>query len=138
MNAKQQYYEAAVTLVIAARTEAGGKHGAGIGSGEEATTGYIYGGTVEAKAGVEAAGKGGNAFGSSDDEDAILEFHETNTHNNQTNYFKVSVGTSSSNLSPVNCQDRVNACWGNSYVKIEPCSSHNDSNGTCTWCGHTL
>ena len=118
----------------------GTDNGAGIGGGDDSKGAYvhIYGGTVEAKAGVEAAGKGGNAFGSSDDEDGTLEFHATNTHNNQTHYYKVSAGSSSNSLSPVNYQNQVSACWGNSYAKVEPCTSHNYSNGTCTWCGHTL
>ena len=117
----------------------GSDNGAGIGGGDDSKGAnvYIYGGTVEAKAGVEAAGKGGNAFGSSDDEDGTLEFHATNTHNSLTNYYKVSAGSSSNSLSPVNYQNQVNACWGNSYAKVEPCTSHNYEGNICTWCGYT-
>ena len=113
--------------------------GAGIGGGEDATGANvnIYGGTIEAKAGLQAAEKGGCAFGSENggNDRGTITFYET--YNSQTNYYKVSVGTSFSNLSPVNYQDRIEACWGNRYAKVELCTTHNYSGDTCTWCGHT-
>ena len=110
--------------------------GAGIGAGEDSKGAevQIYGGTIEAKAGVDAASRG-CAFGSENggNDRGTIVFNET--YNNQTTYFKVSVGSSSNSLNPVHFSLRVDGCWSNSYAKVEPCTSHNYSEGFCTWCG---
>ena len=47
---------------------------------------------------------------------------------------RVTAGASESTAVPVAASDQISACMS-SYVRIEPCETHQAENGSCLWCG---
>lgn len=135
-------------------TGAGG--GAGIGPGHIAS-GQNSGGTIVINGGSVTAtgGNSGKAIGASNSSTAA----DLSLYSNA----KVTAGVSSGDAEAKLTSDRLNACSGNIYARIEPCTeheyiyqtdetnhrpvckfcategteeSHNLQNGTCTVCGY--
>jgi hypothetical protein len=115
--------------------------GAGIGGGEDSDGAVveIYGGTVEAWAGADAADKNGSAIGS---EDGDGHYGSLKIDGDVRVYAGNNPGSTSAFTSDV----RVPACRWRPYARIEPCLSHENTYSfnetqhtfTCKWCGHSL
>ena len=113
--------------------------GAGIGGGEDSDGAEveIYGGTVEAWAGADAAGKNGSAIGSEDGDGHYGSLKIVGE-------LRVYAGQNPDNASSSFTSDvRVPACRWRPYARIEPCTHQRPTytiegdfhTAVCRWCG---